>query len=405
MEVWMNHLSKTFSVNKEFVSDNQVKDCECKPPACFVAPDARVLVVDDVYMNLVLAKRFMAPFLLQVDLCSSGEEALDILQSKEYDLVFMDQMMPGMDGTETTAQVRAMGKSDPYFRDLPVVALTADTVVGVRKVFLDNGFSDYVLKPIDIKKFNAILKKWIPEEKQVSQAGSSVGEKKLGGLVVDGEAETCDVGGIKADRAGAKTGIGSYRVNGLDVKSGIAKSGGVDEFYIETLHSFCEDGFDRIPKINECLKARDFKTFTTYVHAMKSAAANISATGLSEMAARLEDSGRRGDVSYLEANTDEFIAALDTMVRDIRNVLSVHSSNEGYVEKPADTTKLKDTLIALKAALDNTDLFVINKSIDNLKKLRKNKETATHVSRIADYVLMGDYEEAAELSASMLREC
>jgi len=132
----------------------------------FVAPNANVLIVDDVVTNLKVVRGLLSPYGMEVDFCKNGEMALSAIKANRYDMVFMDHLMPGMDGVETTREIRKLGESDKYYLDLPIVALTANAVSGMREFFLENGFSDFMSKPVDVLKLNAILERWIPQEKQ-----------------------------------------------------------------------------------------------------------------------------------------------------------------------------------------------------------------------------------------------
>ncbi|GBU23492.1 sensor kinase [Fibrobacteria bacterium R8-3-H12] len=127
----------------------------------FSAPKAKILVVDDMGTNLKVAEGLMRPYKMQIDTCLSGIEAIEKIKADNYDLVFMDHMMPEMDGIEATKIIRET------HANLPIVALTANAVSGTREMFLSNGFNDFLSKPIDIVKLNSILEKWIPKEKQV----------------------------------------------------------------------------------------------------------------------------------------------------------------------------------------------------------------------------------------------
>jgi len=129
----------------------------------FKAPNAKVLVVDDVSINRTVAKGLLALYDIQVHTCESGEEAVEAVRAEEYDIVFMDHMMPGMDGIETTAVIRNL--EGERFRKLPIVALTANAITGVEEMFLEKGLNDYLSKPINSQKLNNILVKWIPAEK------------------------------------------------------------------------------------------------------------------------------------------------------------------------------------------------------------------------------------------------
>jgi len=100
-------------------------------------------------------------------MCKSGPMAIEAIKANRYDIVFMDHLMPGMDGVETTEHIRRLGVEDGYFADVPIVALTANAVHGMHEFFLENGFSDFMSKPVDVVRLNSILEKWIPKEKQI----------------------------------------------------------------------------------------------------------------------------------------------------------------------------------------------------------------------------------------------
>jgi CheY-like chemotaxis protein len=147
------------------VSDSKDLSYEPVVGARFIAPDARILVVDDVTTNLKVVRGLIAPYKMQIDCCTSGAEALRLVQEKTYDMVFMDHMMPDMNGIETLKAIRAL--EGEYFQNLPVIALTANAMKGMRQQYLDYGFQDYLMKPIEMARLDAILAQWVPHEKQV----------------------------------------------------------------------------------------------------------------------------------------------------------------------------------------------------------------------------------------------
>ena len=131
----------------------------------FTAPDARILIVDDAEVNLMVAEGLLEPYCAGVDLCLSGQDAIKAVQTVDYDLVLMDHIMPKMDGIEAVKIIREM---DGHFSDLPIIALTANALMGAKDVYLQSGFNDYLSKPIDIEKLHDIMTKWIPSEKQIT---------------------------------------------------------------------------------------------------------------------------------------------------------------------------------------------------------------------------------------------
>ena len=131
----------------------------------FSAPQARVLVVDDMNTNLMVAEGLLMTYGMQVDLCKSGAEALMAVQSRHYDLIFMDHWMPEMDGVEAAKQIRSL---NGYCGNIPIIALTANAISGIQDMFMENGMNGFLAKPIDTVKLNSVLEQWIPKEKRKS---------------------------------------------------------------------------------------------------------------------------------------------------------------------------------------------------------------------------------------------
>ena len=262
----------------------------------FTAPDARVLIVDDINTNLKVAQGLLLPYGMRTDLCTGGISAVEAVQSKEYDLVFMDHKMPEVDGVEATRRIRDMGSDDTYYRDLPIVALTAHAVSGTRERYLESGFNDFLSKPIDTLKLNSILEKWIPRSKQK-------GHHKKAGPAAEAEKRVMEI-------------------KGLDVVKGISLSGGTMELYLTALSAFYEEGRVKLQDILKCAKDGNLPLYTTHIHGLRSAAAVIGAGEIAERASALEDAGGRGDVEYIEVETNVFADAFDTFLNDINSALS-----------------------------------------------------------------------------------
>jgi len=242
----------------------------------FNAPKAKILIVDDIDMNLKVAAGLMQPYKMQVDLRLSGPEAIEAVAKNRYDIVFMDHMMPEMDGIETTKRIR---ENNP---ELPIIALTANAVSGTKEMFLANGFNDFLSKPIDTIRLNDILEKWLPEEKR-EKATETVHEME----------SNADI-----------------KIEGVDVEKALAMLDGNVNLYMELLAAFHKDSAD---KINE-IKNYNNPLYTNHVHALKGTCASIGAFALSEMAKSLEKAGKQRDLSYIEQHNDEFIGALGVVL-------------------------------------------------------------------------------------------
>jgi CheY-like chemotaxis protein len=304
----------------------------------------------------------MAPYKMQIDLCLSGADAIEAVKEIDYDLVFMDHMMPEMDGIEATKIIRE------FRRDLPIIALTANAVSGVREMFLENGFNDFLSKPIETVKLNSILAKWVPKIKQ--ERNSSEDARATDEILAASE----------------------IKIEGIDIKKGIKMIGGKLELYMETLAVFRRDGVQKIGEIKRSFEAANYSLYATYVHALKSASANIGAIGLSEAAKELEAAGKREDSAFIGLNNAKFLANLEVILSDIGRVLAGNrESRQGSV----DLELLRSELNRLEEALMALDFNAINKAADGLQEFAQASEVGVAVENILQSVLIGDYDEAA----------
>jgi signal transduction histidine kinase/CheY-like chemotaxis protein len=266
----------------------------------FTAPSARVLIVDDIITNLKVAQGLLLPYNMRLDVSSSGPVAIELFKKNNYDLIFMDHMMPGMDGIEATAAIRAWEEehSPEYARETPVIALTANAISGMKEMFLGRGFNDYLAKPIEMLKLHQILEHWIPAEKQIPA-------KVLDGADVDSPAPAVAFGG--------KT------VRGIDLEEGMDryKSGPV---YLEILRSYASS----MPAFVESLRGASPETLDSYtvtIHGIKGASYQICAEEAGKEAEFLETAARAGDWSAVEARNEDFIRTMEGLLQDLGRFL------------------------------------------------------------------------------------
>ncbi|MCL2260231.1 MAG: transporter substrate-binding domain-containing protein [Fibromonadales bacterium] len=315
----------------------------------FNAPEAKALVVDDIATNLKIAEGLLHLYKIQTDLCLTGEEAIDQVaeaarSGKPYDLIFMDHMMPGMDGVEATKHIRKL------FHNIPIIALTANAVAGVREMFLENGFNDFLSKPIDMNKLNTILTKWIPSDKR---------QDTMETMQIE------DVSNINIE------------INGVDIKKGVTITGGTVENYLQTLAVFHSDGTQRIDEIKKYLETDNYSLYITYLHALKSASANIGAGEISEAAKALELAGRQKDFEYIKKNTSDFLMRLQILLDNISEVIKAKQKTHLDINK----------LLKLKQALEDLDIDAMDKAVTELRGFAQ-------IDEILQNVLVGKYEEA-----------
>jgi len=283
--------------------------------------------------------------------------------------VFMDHMMPDMDGVETTAAIRAMGADDDYYAQLPIIALTANAISGMREMFLANGFNDFLSKPIEIAKLDDILERWIPREKRADAPCAQAMEN------------------------------GSYlpEIAGIDVAFGLAQVGGSSVSYMNLLEVFRHDVESRLSDLARPLTTGDLKPFTTHVHAMKAALANIGAQELSRIAASLEAAGRQGDVLYIEQHLGGFRVSLVSLNNKIAKALATAALHREKNATDGDAEREREAFERLKAALATDDLDGIDTALAALQTLPINAVRREAVSKIAQFVLLSEFGEATRL--------
>jgi CheY-like chemotaxis protein len=341
----------------------------------FTAPGVRALLVDDIATNLMVIKGLLAPYGMDVSECLNGREAIDLVGRESFDIVFMDHMMPEMNGLEATAAIRAM--RGEYFKNIPIIALTANAISGMREMFLQNGFNDYLAKPIEIQKLNEIMDRWIPKEKRAKSTKS----------------ERRPLASVSLPETGVK-------IEGIDAARGIAMTGGSAESYIKVLETYCRDAAKRVEILSNTPDEKSLALFTTQVHALKSASGSIGASALSKKAAMLEEAGKRGDIAAISEGLDGFREDLSQMVERIRHALSLKAA----VPENGGSVLDKTTLLGLKEALEARDIRAIDEMLGKLTNSRTDGEIAPEFSRISDCVLISDFDEAGKIIDGLMKD-
>ena len=355
------------------ISSSSSFDTNNYPLISFTVPTASVLIVDDIETNLKVAEGLMQPYNMNIKTCKSGADAIIAVKSLDFDLVFMDHMMPEMDGIETTARIRAFGANEPRYMNIPIIALTANAVFGTREMFLKNGFNDFLSKPINTVRLEAILEKWIPKEKQIKAEEGK-------GMIIEEKSR-----GSSSD----------IKINGIDVKKGIAMTGGRLEGYLKTLDVFYKDGIEKIREIRMCMEKSELPLYTIHVHAIKSASASIGASELSSFASSLEQAGKKGDMSFIKSNNDRFLKDFEVLLNNIKNAISNDATTEKNKSKEWVSYKLiKQNLLNLKEALNDMDTRIADKIISDLTSSSLEGDKKEILLQIEQDVLLCDYDDA-----------
>ena len=367
----------------------------------FIAPRASVLVVDDNVMNLRVVEGLLRPYKIKVFVAGSGKEALQKIESMEFDFVFMDHMMPEMDGVETLHRIRQ--KPGQYFKTVPIIALTANAIGGVREMFLSEGFADFVAKPIEISVLERVLRKHIPENK-IIKVEEAEAEKEKREAVAQGAANG--------------RGDNEFFMEGINIELGITYSGGNLEDYLDIVRIYHSSGLKKIEDIQKAFEEKDWKNYAILTHSLKSTSMSIGAVELSEMAKGLEMAGKSEDEPYIYMNHEMTMAEYASILSVIGANATVFPENapekesgtdEKIAENTAEETKeivlpeiskeeLREKLVELGEELETFEFEGVDKVLNELfgyqYQGQKLEELLLSVKEKADaFDFMGAEEE------------
>ncbi len=272
-------------MTRESIQKTDMRKFECK--------DCHILIVDDNGVNRKVAREMTISYGISVDEADSGRLAIAMAEKKKYDMILMDHMMPEMDGVE--AAVAILGKYKDR-KDAPVmIALTANAIRGAREMYISNGFDDFLAKPFERVQLHAILNRWIPEDKKhyLEEDGKKA-------VIPQGE-------------------LFKLFMSDVDVVSAVNRQGSIPA-YVELLKDFLRDGETKIGLLRELLDRRDMEGYAEELRRVKSAAAEIGADKLSELAGRHETAAGASDITYLDDNVEALFECYNKVLAEIRRV-------------------------------------------------------------------------------------
>lgn len=329
-----------FTIRQKIVEEVPVaehtdrKEKETYDSLNFKAPEAKLLLVDDNKMNLKVAIGLLAPLQMQIDTAENGKQALEMLEAKAYDLVFMDHMMPIMDGVEATRRIRE--KEEATGAHQTIIALTADAMSGAKEEFMAAGMDDFVAKPIEIKDICSKLRKYLPQEKIVTT-------------------EECLVVAEETDDL--------PQIEGLDVEAGVHYSGSRALFF-HLLGDYYKLIDTKTKKIKQCLADGMIRDFTIEVHALKNTSRMIGAIELSERFEELETLGNANDGKALEEKVPEVLE----LYAGYKSVLSPYGAVDEASLQEASKDELCRILTQMADAMDGFDLDGVDAAMAELEQ-------------------------------------
>ena len=257
----------------------------------FSASKARILIVDDNIINLKVAVGLMRPYHMQVITADSAKAAFELLRSKDFHLVFMDHMMPEIDGVEATQIIRA--KEGDYYKNLPIIALTANAVSGARETFMEAGMNDFIAKPIELSALDRVLRTWLPKE----LIKAPIEDK----FIVDDKRKTAS----QPEKTPAL----------FDADTGIFYTGGDVEAYLEILEVYVNKAKEKQNYLQKLFEEKSWKNYVIEVHALKSTSLTIGSKPLSELAKELELAGKNKNFRLIEEKHSSMIELYEKVTK------------------------------------------------------------------------------------------
>ena len=339
------------------------------------APEARVLVVDDNTVNLNVASGLLRLFGIKAETASSGGQAIPLVQHNRYDIVFMDQRMPEMSGTETTKAIREFGA------DVAIVALTASVMDSKRDMMLAAGMNDFLMKPIIMADLQDILKKWLPAGKQLDPLPKA------------------DAPSAPDDEKHREFWEKIQQVEGLSLAIGLDRVDGQRDVFEKTLKLMVKEIEKCDRNLNDFLEAGDMRSFCVEVHSIKSSLASIGVMDLSQKARELEKASDHGDTGFCASNLPPLLDGLGHLLLRLKEAFSEVSQGIEEIEIPPELPPIFEQLTE---ALREVDIVAIDEGMERLTTLSLTGALGDEIDQFTDAVLMMDYDGAMEIMQKLL---
>lgn len=346
----------------------------------FIAPKAKILIVDDVQMNLDAACALLEQLQMEIHTAQSAKEAIRKVTENHYDLVLMDHMMPEMDGIVATEKIRDLASEtqDPYYAQLPIIALTANAMVGMKESFLQAGMQDFISKPIEINALNATIKKWLPKE--LVQGVSSQQLQQLAGSMQENKEDSWAQVPVCVDVATARQFSNTYQLFEKNIKS---YSGN----YAATRD-----------KLRQFKEQKDVENYTITVHGLKSTSKMIGLIQVSELARDQEEKCQTGQEALVWEETEYLLAKYEACVTNLQAFLNEHSQKDKKEteENCLSEEEYQALIQRIKEAADSFDMgefLILEEEFEQITVPKEKEEEFSKIREMVSNTSFGDLSE------------
>lgn len=380
----------------------------------FFVKGAKVLAVDDSAMNLKVVSGIMRRYGVVIETALSGKEAINKVENRHYDLIFMDHMMPEMDGVECMQKMREL----PSVRNnkIPIIALTANAISGAREMLIREGFDDFVAKPIEKSSLEIVLKKYLSSfivekdeeeeievKEEVSSKGESVQESKQaqegkitqegrqaqeGKFIQDNKSEQ-ESNSVRADNSSDKKQVpeSEFNIPGIDYSLGLHYFDNDKESYMDIVKCFYEQSKEHIANLEKFYESKDWKNYKILIHSVKGMSLTIGAADLSEDAKQLQFAAEKEEAGYITANHN-------IMIEKYKGIISGLSK---YMEADNASESLRQKLMTSFDEFDQSSSLEIIEKIKNGEDGNISDDDINILDKMKEYIDLFDFNSAAEL--------
>ena len=347
------------------------------------APEAEILVVDDNDMNLAVIRGLLKQSEMRLDMALSGKECLELTRKKKYDLIFMDHMMPVMDGVETLHMLKKETENPNV--DTTVIMLTANAITGMKEQYIEEGFEDYISKPVELEKLEKMLHKYLPEEKTSwkEEERKEQSEEKQ-----------------EEEQTGSK----------IDKSIGLNYCGGSEEMYKEIVKAYYQQGQKYIAAIPELCEKGEWKDYAVIAHAIKSTSLTIGAKELSEEAKIQEQAAKEDKTDICAQGWEAFFENYKQILQEAEAFLGIEESKE-ETDEALQLLSKSEYIEECRKLLQYIEDYEMGEAMEQIEKLFKcnvsgeeREQELSYLEKIRAAVDEFEYDLAEELVSEWLEK-
>lgn len=333
----------------------------------FIAPKAKVLIVDDSNVTLTIERDIMSSFAMDISTAHSGEECLELLKNNSYDIIFMDIVMPILNGIQATSKIRE--KKEEHLKNITIIALTASISSNSLSLYVENGFNDYLEKPIKIFELNKILRNYLPKE-YIEEITFTEKPAKI---------------------------TNEIKIKNVNTRKAIKNCCGNMDNYLSLLSVAYYDGKNKINIIKDFANNKDIENYTIEVHALKTVAALIGDESLCQLAKLHEIAGTNKDLKFITENVDLLLNKYTTLLSNIEFVITKETTVPQPKIKEFNFQDLITIVTNIANTIDNFDLDSSNKYLNELLEYDLTESQFIILNKIKNLLNVFDYDTAYEL--------